>query len=69
MPSFKSRLLSGTIKSVKPLITGFNIPRQRQGMELLKIFRPKPKDVQLREAMGCPLPAKWAEMCIRDRTG
>ena len=60
MPSFKSRLLSGTIKSVKPLITGFNIPRQRQGMELLKIFRPKPKDVQLREAMGCPLPAKWA---------
>ncbi len=60
MPSFKSRLLSGAIKSVKPLITGFTIPRQRQGMELLKIFRPKPKDVQLREAVGCPLPAKWA---------
>ncbi len=60
MRSFKSRLLSGTIKSVKPLITGFNIPRQRQGMELLKIFRPKPKDVQLREALGCPVSAKWA---------
>lgn len=60
MPSFKSRLMRGTIKSVKPLLTSFDIPRQRRGMELLRFVRPKPKDVKLKAAEGCPLPAKWA---------
>lgn len=61
MPSFKSRLLSGTIKSVKPLLTGMDIPRQRRGMTMLGHLLPKPRDVRVETAEeGCPLPARWA---------
>lgn len=31
MPSLKSKLLYGALKSVKPLLTGVDIPKQRQG--------------------------------------
>lgn len=60
MPSFKSKLLSGTMKSVKPILTGMRIPEQRKGMNLLHYIHPKPKDVRLQEAEECPLPGKWA---------
>ncbi|MCI9414065.1 MAG: DUF1653 domain-containing protein [Clostridiales bacterium] len=61
MPSFKSKLLSGTIKSVKPLLSGIDISRQRKGMTMLGRLLPKPKDVKLEKADDdCPLPARWA---------
>lgn len=60
MPSFKSKLLSGTMKSVKPIITGLRISEQRKGMNLLQYIHPKPKDVRIKEAEDCPLPGKWA---------
>ncbi len=61
MPSIKSMLLSGTMKSVKPFITGMNIPGQRKGMDLLRYIHPKAKDVTLKPAAeDCPLPGKWA---------
>ena len=47
MPSFKSKLLSGTMKSVKPIITGLRISEQRKGMNLLQYIHPKPKDVRV----------------------
>ena len=61
MPSFRSRLLSGTIKSVKPWLTGMDIPRQRRGMTMLGRLLPKPRDVQVEKAAeDCPLNARWA---------
>lgn len=60
MPSLKSKLLSGTMKSVKPIITGINIPGQRKGMDLLRYIHQKPKSVQLRAAENCPLTGVWA---------
>ncbi|MCI8554159.1 MAG: DUF1653 domain-containing protein [Clostridiales bacterium] len=60
MPSFKSKLLSGTIKSVKPLITGMDIPRQRKGMSVLGRLLPRPKNVKLERDERAPLPGLWA---------
>lgn len=60
MPSFKSKLLSGTIKSVKPLLTGINIPGQRKGMDLLRYIHPKPKSVRLEKAKKAPMEGIWA---------
>ena len=47
MPSIKSKLLRGTMKSVKPIITGMNIPDQRKGMDLLRYIHPRPKTVAI----------------------
>ncbi len=33
MPSLKSKLLIGTMKSVKPILTGFAVASQRKGLE------------------------------------
>ena len=60
MPSIRSKLLSNTMKSVKPIITGVNIPGQRKGLELLRYVHPKNKKVELRPAEDCPLPGTWA---------
>lgn len=60
MPSIKSKLLIGTMKSVKPLITSFAVGSQRKGLEMLRYMHPKNKSVELKEAEGCPLPGKWA---------
>ena len=61
MPSMKSKLLSGTMKSVKPIITGMKIPGQRKGMDMLRYIHPKSKDVRLKPADDdCPLPGRWA---------
>lgn len=60
MPSLKSKLLAGTIKSVKPIITRIDIPRQRKGMDLLRYIHPKPKTVALKPADDCPLKGEWA---------
>lgn len=60
MPSFKSKLLSGTIRSVKPLLTGINIPGQRKGMDLLRYIHPKPKSVRMEKAKDAPLAGVWA---------
>ena len=61
MPSIKSKLLRGTMKSVKPIITGMNIPDQRKGMDLLRYIHPLPKAVAIRPAEAdCPLKGQWA---------
>lgn len=61
MPSFRSRLLSGTIKSVKPWLTGMDIPRQRRGMTMLGRLLPKPRDVQVEKAAEIArLTRRWA---------
>lgn len=60
MPSIKSKLLRGTMKSVKPIITGMNIPDQRKGMDLLRYIHPLPKAVAIRPAEAdCPLKGQW----------
>lgn len=61
MPSIKSKLLSGTMKSVKPILTGLDIPGQRKGMDMLRYIHPRPKTVELKPAEdGCPLKGEWA---------
>lgn len=61
MPSMKSRLLSGTMKSVKPILSGFDVESQRKGLEMLRYIHPKNKTVELCPPDGdCPLPGQWA---------
>lgn len=60
MSSFKSKLLSGTIKKVKPVFTNFPISKQRMGMQLLNHIRNKPKNVHLREEKIGSMTALWA---------
>ena len=61
MPSIKSKLLRGTMKSVKPIITGMNIPDQRKGMDLLRYIHPRPKTVAIEPVEeACPLKGQWA---------
>lgn len=61
MPGIKSKLLSGTMKSVKPIITGMNIPDQRKGMDLLRYIHPRPKTVAIEPVEeACPLKGQWA---------
>lgn len=60
MFSFKSKLLSGTIKKVKPVFTNFPISKQRMGMQLLNHIRNKPKNVHLLEEKIGSMNALWA---------
>ena len=61
MPSFRSRLLSGTIKSVKPWLTGMDIPRQRRAHDHAGSPAAQAPDVQVEKAAeDCPLNARWA---------
>lgn len=59
MPSLKSKLLYGALKSVKPLLTGVDIPKQRKGMDLLRYVYALPKSVELRKAEG-GIRGEWA---------
>ena len=61
MPSIRSKLLSGTMKSMKPILTGMDIPGQRKGMDLLRYIHPKNRTVELKSVEeGSPRPGKWA---------
>ena len=61
MPSIKSKLLRGTMKSVKPILTGLNIPGQRRGMDMLRYIHPHPKTVERKPVEeGFPLKGEWA---------
>ena len=61
MPSLKSKLLIGTMKSVKPILTGFAVASQRKGLEMMRYIHPKNKTVELRRTgEECPLPGVWA---------
>lgn len=61
MPSMKSKLLIGTMKSIRPLIAGADIASQRKGLEMLRYIHPKNKSVELKPAAeNCPLPGEWA---------
>lgn len=60
LPSIKSKLLSGTMKSVKPILTGIDVAGQRKGLELMRYIHPKAKGAQLQPAEDCPLPGTWA---------
>ena len=60
MPSLKSKLLYGALKSVKPLLTGVDIPKQRKGMDLLRYVYALPKSVELRKAESDGMRGEWA---------
>ncbi len=61
MPSIKSKLLIGTMKSIRPLIAGADIAAQRKGLEMLRYIHPKNKSVELKPAPAdCPLAGQWA---------